>query len=196
MSSFDLSVKDYAIAAGVPLLLHRPATFFQLMDASGSVDIEVLNSESVFGKAEGVTEGFSFGGPDESLFHAVKITSATSQTLKLCFARGSVDLRQVVGNVALTNTGGAIASSRATVLTSGVSTLAAANAARRVVMLQNTSAADFVRFTLDGSAPTASQGMRLAPGAFWESPPMFAPTGAVKAIAETGAGAAVEVMEG
>jgi hypothetical protein len=95
--SFDLSIKDYAIAAGATLRLGIPSSFFQVMHATDDLDIDFLQSGSRIGRAEGVGQGFRLG-PLGSGFHQVDLYSATAQTVKLCFSSGSapVDLSQVV----------------------------------------------------------------------------------------------------
>lgn len=56
-------------------------------------------------------------------------------------------------------------------------TLQAANKARKVIMIQNTSdTAMYVRF---GAAASATAGFTIAPGATWENPPHYCPNGLV-----------------
>jgi hypothetical protein len=107
MSRFSISVKDYAIGAGETLRIHVPGTFFQLMEASAAVDVSIMRAHSIFGDAEAVPLGFSVGPlNDAEAFDGVEIYSATAQTVKVCIARGAVDLRsitQVTGTVQVVN---------------------------------------------------------------------------------------------
>lgn len=178
-----LTVRDYAIIAGVPLRIDQPGSFFQLMDSSGAVNINVLRADSIIGTAEGVTEGFSFGGPNESLFYAVEINSASTQTLKICFATGSVDLRQVVGNVAITSiTNNGAVSNTSLAVTAAAQNALAANSARRFLFLQNPDPVIDMWFRADGNAAAAAPpSIKLAPGDS-KTYDVFAPTGAVSVI--------------
>lgn len=105
--SFSISVKDYAISAGQTLRIQIPGTFFQLMEASAEVDVLIMRAHSIFGDAEAVPLGFSVGPlNDADAFDGVEIYSATAQTVKVCIARGAVDLRsitQVTGTVSVVN---------------------------------------------------------------------------------------------
>ena len=198
-----LLIRDYPVSAGVPLRIDQPSAFFQLMASTDPVDIEVLRAESVIGTAEGVSLGFSFGGPAESQFHAVSITSATSQTLKLCFATGSVDLRAVVGSVnvlslpdvVLTANNGALTCSTANIATSAA-TIVAANAARRFLSIQNRDPLVNVYLRVDGTAATvAGATVKLAPGdsITYDA---WVPTGAVSVIGDAVGTVPLVIQEG
>lgn len=105
--SFSISVKDYAIGAGETLRLNVPGTFFQLMEATAAVSVSIQRAHSIFGDAENVPLGFSVGPLNDSeAFDGVEIYSDTAQTVKVCIARGAVDLRsitQVTGTVSVIN---------------------------------------------------------------------------------------------
>ena len=87
------------------------------------------------------------------------------------------------------------AHSQHTVLASAASQLAAANASRKLLIVQN-NGTDWLRVRIDGTAPTAAAGIRIAPGGYWDLPAYLAGAAIVQAIAESGAGCAVEVIEG
>lgn len=180
---FNLQIRDYDVTAGVPFQLAIPATFFQLMDAAGTVDIEVIREHSVIGNAAGVSEGFSFGGADEELFHAVNITSATTQTLKICLSRGSADLRQIVGNVTINDQQGTHTQTAATV-TNASGLILAANATRRFLMVQNHDTAANMWLATDGAAAVADGScIKIGPGATLILD-AYPPTGALYAISD------------
>lgn len=105
--SFSISVKDYNIGAGDTLRLQIPGTFFQLMAAEADVDVRLTRAHSVFGDAVAVPLGFSIGPLNDSeAFDGVEIYSASAQAVKVCIARGAVDLRsitQVSGTVSVVN---------------------------------------------------------------------------------------------
>jgi hypothetical protein len=104
--NFTIDFKDYAIASGQRLRIMLPGSFFQLMEATGTVDVDFLRAESAFGRAVDVPLGFSVGPLKDATFDGLEIYSATAQTLKVCVARGAVDLRaltQVTGTVQVIN---------------------------------------------------------------------------------------------
>lgn len=188
-----------AFGAGDLKSWHLPGRFFRLM-AGTAVDVYFLRGGAIIGQADQVDAGFFLKA--DVPFDEVRLTSAAAQTIDFLVGSGEAGAASAVsvsGSVPVSNfpaNQGAYTNSRATVLASGVSTLLAANAARRIAQVQNNSAADYVRLTFDGVDPTAAQGVRIAPGGSWENPAGYAPTGAIKAIAESGAGCAVEVVEG
>lgn len=75
----------------------------------------------------------------------------------------------------------------------GGTQLLAANPARQYLMVQNTDDVSIMWVTEDGSAPTIGHGIRLLPNSSYE--PRHVPTGAVRAISDTG-GAVASVVEG
>lgn len=181
--------------AGETKRLTIPGRFFLIMAAASAVDVSFFsNRQRLNETVKNVGTGFSFQARDS--FDEVELTSAAAQTVTVLISDGRVEFASAVNVTNLPASNGAFTNSRATVLTSGVSTLLAANANRRAVLVQNNSLADAIRLTMDGVDPTAAQGIRIAAGGFWEAPAGYAPTGAIKAIAETGAGCAVEVVEG
>lgn len=142
VQNFNLDIDDYTIAAGGYLELGKPADFFQIMEATGPVDITFLHSESAVGKAKGVGQGFRLG-PLSNRFYGVKIYSPTAQTLKLCFSSGKspVDLSQVVsvtGTVSVVN--GELSKVLAGQAFSGVSDIAGAAGVYSHVQLWNPAA--------------------------------------------------------
>lgn len=116
-------------------------------------------------------------------------------TGKITIGAGDVSDNSLVGTVALSGLQGAFTRLSASVLSSGVTTLSVANAARRSIHVQNNDASIYLRLRVDGTDPTTSTGLRIPPGGSWESPPNYAPTGAVKVIAESGS-VACEALEG
>lgn len=95
-----LSIKEYDLAAGVPLTISKPGTFFQIMESTYNVDVELLRQHTVIGKGDAVPDGFSYGpASEEGRFHGVRITSASAQSVKICIAREMADLKRIVGDV-------------------------------------------------------------------------------------------------
>lgn len=190
-----MSTYQQAIGAGETLRLRVPGDFLRLMAAPADVTITMYRNGSEISKAEGVKAGYA--ERNAAGFDEVHVYSASAQTIKLIIRNGG-DVRydRFEGDVTIIGAQAAYANSRATVTSSGVSTLVAASASRRYVLIQNNDAAVYLRITMDGVNPTTAQGIRVPPGGAWESPAGCAPTGAVKGIMESGAGSPVEVVAG
>ena len=73
--------------------------------------------------------------------------------------------------------------------------VAAANAARRTLLVQNNHATGNIFITLDGSAATLGNGIKISPGSLILLD-VFCPSGAVNAIGDIANNAAVIVVEG
>lgn len=183
------------LSAGETLRAHSPGDFLRLMTAAADVTVTFYRRGVEVARAEGVRAGYAERIAEG--FDAITIYSASAQTVgAMVRLGGEVRYDRFEGNVDINNRQGAYTNSRATVLSSGVSTLLAADANRRYVLVQNNDTSVSLRLTMDGADPTTAQGVRIPPGGYWESPAMYAPTGAIKAIAESGAGVAVEVVKG
>lgn len=132
-------------------------------------------------------------------FRRLRISHANGaeQTVKLIISKGKkAGSAQVGGSVNIGNNQGAFTQGRVS-LTNVAQTLLAANAARRAATIQNNDAAQVLRYTLDGSNPTATAGFRLQPGESYDVP-AYACTGTIKAIMEAATAAVnnVEFSEG
>lgn len=170
-----------------------PGRYFRLLDNVSPVDIVFYLKGQEVGKALQMRAGLAADGID---FDRIDITTGASELVKFIVSWAPIRYDRLSGDMDVNNTSGGYTNSRASVLSSGVSTLLAANAARRYCLVQNNDTSVAVRLTMDGVNPTTAQGVRIPAGGYWESPALFAPTGAIKAIAESGAGCAVEVVEG
>lgn len=171
--------------------------FFRVLSATDTLDVYFYYRGKEVSFAESVNIGYWEEFKEPRLFDKVAIKSANAQTIQFATRYGSAvgyD-KPPVGNVAVTNSAGAYTRLADTPTSAAVKTLAAANANRRYLLVQNTDTANYVRLRLDGTDPTTSTGIRIPPGGYWESPALFAPTGAVKVIAETGS-AICEGLEG
>lgn len=172
-------------------LINAAGRFFRLISAANPVKVEFLDSN---GGVIGTLSNFLAGlGVVDFPFSGVAITPTVAGEISYVIATSRVDYDRAAGSVDITNTSGAMVNSEATVATAA--TLMAADARRRYVFVQNNSAGSYLRVTLDGSTPTASHGIRIAPGDYWENPAIFAPVGEIKAIAESGS-VAVDMVEG
>jgi hypothetical protein len=96
--------------------------------------------------------------------------------------------------VSVTNSAGAFAQAQATV-TSASAVIAAANALRRYLLIQNNDTSGIIYVTLDGSAATPTNGLKIAPGASLELQG-YCTTGAINAIGSIASNANVIVVQG
>lgn len=191
-------VRDEAIGAGETRTFYVPGAFFMLLEATSDVDIDVLAAEASIGRAEGVGVGFYFDFQGGQRFQGVRITSATAQTLKLCFSDGEAGVRG--GAVTLSGTAEtasapqAYAQAAASVDVTSAQLLAA-KTDRRFLLIQNKHASKNIWLNLAGAAATTANGVKLAPGGSLLID-QAAPSGAIFAIGETGVNTDVVVVEG
>lgn len=171
--------------------------FFRVLSATDTLDIYFYYRGKEVSYAGAVNIGYWEEFKEGRLFDKVALYSPNAQIIQFATRFGSTvgyD-KPPVGNVAVTNSAGPYTRLVDTPTSAAVKTLAAANAGRRYLLVQNTDASNYVRLRLDGTNPTTATGIRIAPGGYWESPALFAPTGDVKVIAETGS-AICEGLEG
>jgi hypothetical protein len=101
-----------------------------------------------------------------------------------------------IGQVEVTNTGGAFTQALATVTNAvGGVVLAVANPLRRFALIDNKSATGTIYVRVDGGVPTVATGVALAPGESWELSG-FVPTGAIRAIGDIASNPEVLVVGG
>ena len=98
------------------------------------------------------------------------------------------------GSISVSNISGAFVNSAKTV-TNVSAQLLAGNAARRFVMIQNKDPAGNIWVTLDGSAATSANGVKLAPGASLILD-VYAPIGEIMAIGDIASNANIVTVEG
>lgn len=190
MKTRAFQVFDLTLSSNESRQILYIGSYFKVLSATGAVDVTL--------EGQGTLPDLTSGkGLKDTPYSRLVITDKTgsSNTVQLmCATQEYVD-QTYSGTVSLTNLQGAYTNGRATVTAVAVSTLLAADAARRFVEVQNTDTGIYLRLTVDGVDPTIAQGIRIAPGQSWCSPANFAPVGAIKAIAESGS-VAVEFMEG
>lgn len=197
--------QQVTLEAGVAVEFQEAADFFRLM-ASAPTDVEVIfyAAGREVSRATAIEAGYAERFAVQ--IDRVRITSVAGGAIAFVLRLGN-EVRYdkapsgtVSGTVAVSNLGATQgAYSRAAIaaqdaVTAG--TILAANAARRYCLVQNNDATKYLRLRVDGTAPTTSTGIRIAPGGYWESSPGYAPNGAIKVIAETAGGIAVEALEG
>lgn len=181
------------LAAGKPEIFELGGEYFELVSSADPVEV-VLTDRSgaqVF-RANGMEQTDYI---QETPFDRVIIKSATLQTVRFAYGTGRFGSRRSAGAVSLLNQSGAFVQGRTNVGSGAAVTLMAQNTARRRLLVQNNTAAQNLRVTLDGSAPSAANGFRLIAGDFLDLTD-YCPTGEIKAIFESGAAANVEWAEG
>lgn len=193
-----MSVETVPMGINADLSINGRGDFFRLMECGTTVSIkfylagkEVADASDVRG---GYAEVFASGG-----FDKVRIQNgATAQTIQFAIREGSRIEYDVppVGNVAITNTGGAFAQGLVAVTNAvGGVVLAIAKPARRYLMVVNKSASGIIYVRADGGVPTVGTGVPLEPGDSWELSG-FQPTGAIRAIGDIANNPDVLVIEG
>lgn len=160
--------------------------YFHLLETVGGVDVELKRDGGVISVANSV--GYGFKLKPKGGFNGLSIISASAQTIKIGVGDGDGEFNQVTGTVAITGNTGAHTGSQATV-TNADNTVLAANAARKYLFIQNNDTTQAMRIMTDGTAATATKGIRVQPGG-WYEPLTYVPTGAIRCFMEAaGSGA-------
>lgn len=173
-------MKTISMLAGVVVRFEERGDFFRIMQSTAPLTVRYYRGgkpacEPAADVAAGYAERFQ-----TAPFDIVELVSATDQAVQFVIRLGNeVDYDQTpTGAVVLSGQQGAYIQSEHA--PGAANTLIkAAKSNRRYLMLQNKHATDSIMLTFDGSAPSATVGMKLAPGGFYE--PLLAPTGAIRA---------------
>ena len=172
--------------AGQRIGFEGGGNYFHLLETTGNVDVELTRDGGVVASANSVGYGFKVKPRDG--FNGLSILSASAQTIKIAVGDGDGEFNQVTGTVSISGNTGAHTGSQATV-TNVDNTVVAANAARKYLFVQNNDTAAVMRIMTDGTAATATKGIRVQPGG-WYEPLTYVPTGAIHCFMETaGSGA-------
>lgn len=174
------------------------ADFFRLLSTVAPVTVEFYYQGREIAERVDVEGGFAEQFSTVQ-FDRVDIYSATAQTVQWETALGS-EIRYdrgaatVNGVLALTGEQSAFTQAAATVTTTSAQLLAA-KANRRYLLVQNKDAAGIVYVTLNGTAATAANGIRLDPGQSLEIAG-FCPNAVINAIGSIASNANVVTAEG
>jgi len=169
-----------------------PGSYFRLLDVLGAVTVVFYRQGVPVFTATDVLDGF-WSKPSGG-FDMVGITSATAQDVKIGITSGDAGYDRAAGSVDISNMTGAFTQEAATV-TNASGQLLAARAGRRYLLIQNNDASGDVFVTLDGSAATTTNGVKIAAGGSLELA-AYCPAGAVNAIGSLPSNASVIVVEG
>lgn len=186
-----MRLQTIKIASGQAFDLAATGDYIRVRYSAVDLTIEQPDSGEVIEVSQG--DDFEF-----TPFSRLRISHASGadQTVKLIVSKGKrAGSSQVSGSLSIA--GGAYEQTRKTVSNGAAVELLAANTARKAGMIQNNDSGAVLRFTLDGSTPTATAGFRLLAGDAFDLP-AYAATGAVMGIMETaGSGSNnIEVAEG
>lgn len=169
------------MTAGQRLQFHEPGDFFRVLAATASLTVEFYANGKEIAEAIGVGAGYAEKF-DLGQFDRIAITSATAQTIQFVTRLGNIVHYDAppVGNVAVTNTGGAFTQAQATVTNASAQVLAA-KTNRRYLLIQNNDLTGVVYVAVDGGAATVADGIAIQPGGSLEFQG-YVPTGAINAI--------------
>lgn len=182
------------LSAGVPVRFEMQGDFFRLMAATLPLTVNYYRRGARVAEAALVSGGYAekFG----EAFDSFDMTSVSGQTIQFVSRLGN-EVRYDTppnGNVTVTNVNGAFANSQETV-TNASTTIIAANALRRYLLIQNNDASGDVYLRLDGGVATTATGIKLKPGESLELQG-FVPTGGITAIGSIASNANVVGVEG
>ncbi len=175
----------YFCRTGEDLKIRSTATSTSLLVRVVEMDSARLESTLGIGGSGGGSGG---GGALELIYNSTPPSLSNGETAQLQ-GDASASLKVNAGAY-----GGTPVQNAVTVNTSST-TVVSANANRTSLIISNSDATNPVFLRLDGATATASNGHRLGPLGYWESPPGFIVRSAVTAIA-TGAACNVIYSEG
>ena len=181
------------INAGSSIEFQELADFFRVLTAQSTVDLTFYSNGARVASASSVGAGYAekFSQP----FDKVVITSAVTQTIQLVARLGNeVRYDNLTGNVAITNVNGAFTQSQKTV-TNASAQLAASNAIRRYMLIQNNDSAGDIYVRVDGATATATTGIKIRPGGSYELQG-FVASGSITAIGSIASNANIVMIEG
>ena len=178
--------------AGQQIEVNQSCDVFYLLECDFPVDIQLAKFGATKDSASQVEFGYWIkpkGGYDK-----VIITSATAQTIKIAVGVGDVGYNRTSGVVQIIGNSGSFTQSTMAVTNAvGGVQLIAPRAAPQFTLIQNNDSSGQLRVTLDGSAPSATHGLLILPGA--DLPlDKFNPTGAVMAWSSIASNPNVEVI--
>lgn len=182
--------------------LHVAGNYFTTLLCSLPVTVRFYKQERQLdlGECNSLLAGLEVSPPvpadGSTAFDRVEIDIGGADTVQVGIGNGSARYSRSQGNVSVTNTGGAYAHAQDSV-TNADNEILAASATRRVVQIQNNSVAGVLRLVMDGSAATATKGIRVQPGGLYEVP-AYCVTNAIHGFMETADATAnnVEVVSG
>lgn len=198
-----MSFQSQTFAGAQTWTIHQSGSYFTTIATNLGVNVRFykggtqLSQSQISGLLGGLEVDFRGQAKNgEAAFTRVEIDVLGADTVSVLISDGTVRYNRSQGSVSVTNTGGPYTDSQKSV-TNADQVLLAANAARRVAIIQNNSAAGVLRLSLDGTAASATKGKRIQPGQIYEVP-TYATTSAIHGFLETADSTAnnVDISEG
>ncbi len=145
-----MQVKSHSLLAGVRTRIHHPGRFFILIETGAALDVTFEKDGTPIGEVgESVQAGYKrfpgdWSNPKDGRFDTIVLTSAANQTVVIGVSQAAADYTRTVSVVQVESPN---AGSTADDQTAGVgsSEIAAINANRRLIHIQNTGAANNAR---------------------------------------------------
>lgn len=184
------------IQEGGLLDYHDRNDFLRVMDAEAPLTITYYRNGAEVARAENVGEGYAEKFDGGAYFDRVTIYSATAQTVQIAARFGNVVAydKAPTGQVQLTGEQGSFGQAQKTV-TNASTTILAAKANRRYLLIQNNDPSGIIYIRLDGFVSTSAVGIKIEPGGSYECAG-FAPSGSITAIGSIASNANVVAVEG
>ena len=188
-----MDVRSIALSAGVPTRITVPGRFFILVETGEALDVQFERRNGRLGQVgRDVEAGFKvfpgdWSDPRDFNFDAVVLTSTNAQTIRYGISAFAADYAATLGVVQIQqpNSGATAIDATAGVASS---VIAAANASRRKIHIQNVGANNA---RVAPGTVTATRGVQLAPG----QSVTFETTAAINAIREGGSDTTLSITE-
>ena len=181
-------VYSVTLAANATYELLVDAGYYKILAATGALNIRRDGGTLLSNLQPGQGERVNFTRLQ------LQDTSGAQNTVQLVVADDSFVDDRIFGTVTLSPLGATFANANKTV-TNASGQLLAANAARKYLLVQNNGTGD-IYVTLDGTAATTANGVRLAAGGGTMELSTVVPSGAINAIGAIANNPNVVVVEG
>jgi len=180
--------------AGSAVRFSIGGNYFHLLETVAAVDIRFYRGGGIFAEAVSMEGGF-YSQPEKG-FEEVEIVSASAQAIKFAIADGTGGYNRTTGSVSVSNleTRQGVFTQAVKTVTNASAQLLAANSARRSLLVQNNHATGNVFITINGSAATTANGIKIAPGGLILLD-AYSPSGAINAIGDIASNAAIVAVE-
>lgn len=191
---------ETAIGAGNTIRFSEAADFFRILECDADVNIKFFADGREIADCTGVSAGYAerFG----RAFDALEITAPTGCTIKFVARLGNtVNFDAPPPPPASTTSVDNLPASQgaftqgAVTVTNASGQVAAANAARRYLLIQNKDGAGVIYVNLTGAAATAANGVKVSAGGALEISG-YQSTAAIFAIGDIASNANVVIVEG
>jgi len=180
--------------------LNAPGKYFILLGCSLAVTVRfyVGGRRLDFGEIKSVMAGLEVGGRNEGVeFDRVQVDVQAGDTVTIGIGNGQVHYNRSNGTVdvnTLAPVRGNVAQTAQTVTTAAAN-IAAVNATRKYLLIQNKDTTGTIWINFAGTA-TQANGIRIIPGGFFSMDACALSTQAISAIGDIASNANILVVEG